>query len=121
MLSIPLKCAFLTSQIVRVLTLRSDPNLQAFQLLKTFVDDYVTIVATRHAVFVISDPIEGQYDSVSPPLEEYNSGLTVDVPRLGTGYHALPDRLNGTYVDPSLLHGDQKVGFPNMNHNLSYT
>ena len=46
-------CA-ITSEVVRELTLRSDPTLPHFQILKLWIDEYVGIVAGRHAIRAIA-------------------------------------------------------------------
>lgn len=40
----------ITSEIIRELTVRSEPSLHHFQILKLWIDEYVGIVADRHAI-----------------------------------------------------------------------
>jgi len=79
--SLPAKCTFITSHIMRAFTLRSEPHFGTFQLIKTLIDDYIAIAASRYSVF---SPNYND-DEIEDPLEGYNGGLTVDIPRLGDG------------------------------------
>nr|ODN91645.1 hypothetical protein L204_05632 [Cryptococcus depauperatus CBS 7855] len=47
MSDIVVKVGFVTSQVMRDFTLKSDPSFGLFQLVKTWVDDWVSIVALR--------------------------------------------------------------------------
>jgi hypothetical protein len=79
--SLPAKCTFITSHIMRAFTLSSEPHFGTFQLIKTLIDDYITIAASRHSVFS-PNPEDPEHED---PLEGYNGGLKVDIPRLGDG------------------------------------
>jgi hypothetical protein len=79
--SLPAKCTFITSHIMRAFTLSSEPHFGTFQLIKTLIDDYITISASRHSVFS-PNPEDPEHED---PLEGYNGGLKVDIPRLGDG------------------------------------
>lgn len=79
MVSLPAKCTFITSHIMRAFTLSSEPHFGTFQLIKTLIDDYITIAAARHAVFAPHNDHD-----LNDGLEDYN-GLKVDIPRLGDG------------------------------------
>ncbi|BEI94607.1 uncharacterized protein CcaverHIS019_0701790 [Cutaneotrichosporon cavernicola] len=50
------KASYLTSQVMRLLTLRSDMSFGWFQLIKTWVDDYVTLTCVRRAAFARPSP-----------------------------------------------------------------
>ncbi|KLT38355.1 hypothetical protein CC85DRAFT_316205 [Cutaneotrichosporon oleaginosum] len=50
------KASYLTSQVMRLLTLRSDVSFGWFQLIKTWIDDYVTISCMRRAAFARPSP-----------------------------------------------------------------
>jgi hypothetical protein len=78
---LPAKCTFITSHIMRTFTLSSEPHFGTFQLIKTLIDDYITIAASRNAVF---SPNPADHE-LGEPLEVYNGGLKVDIPRLGDG------------------------------------
>jgi hypothetical protein len=118
---------------MRAFTLESDPNFGAFQLLKTFVDDYISIASARHVVFAAeqSDSDDDQDDS----LVEMHQGLTVDIPRMGDGTFgsdpatAVPafrmqeqvssGNLNvDGHIDPSLLSENQRLDNNDNDHNL---
>jgi hypothetical protein len=113
--SLPAKCTFITSHIMRAFTLSSEPHFGTFQLIKTLIDDYITIAASRHSVFS-PDLIEHE---LGDPLEGYNGGLKVDIPRFGDGaidsdpatavpafsqQYQLLSAMNGQ-LDPSLFEG----------------
>jgi hypothetical protein len=66
---------------MRAFTLSSEPHFGTFQLIKTLIDDYITITASRYSVFS-PNPIDRE---VEDTLEGYNGGLKVDIPRLGDG------------------------------------
>lgn len=112
--SLPAKCTFITSHIMRAFTLSSDPNFGTFQLIKTLIDDYITIAASRHSVF---SPHATSHE-LGESLEEYNGGLQVAIPRLGDGsidsdpatavpYRPQPVPMMGmdSQIDPSLFDG----------------
>jgi hypothetical protein len=67
---------------MRAFTLSSEPQFGAFQLIKTLIDDYITIAAARHDVF---SPNSMDDDATGLTLDEYNGGLKVEIPRLGDG------------------------------------
>jgi hypothetical protein len=113
--SLPAKCTFITSHIMRAFTLSSEPHFGTFQLIKTLIDDYITIAASRYSVF---SPHDVDHE-IENPFEGYNGGLKVDIPRLGDGaidsdpatavpafsqQHQLLSAMNGQ-LDPSLFEG----------------
>ena len=69
---------------MRAFTLSSEPHFGTFQLIKTLIDDYITIAAARHDVFSPHsiDEIEA--------LEGYDGGLTVSIPQLGDRFGSDP-------------------------------
>jgi hypothetical protein len=78
--SLPAKCTFITSHIMRAFTLSSEPHFGTFQLIKTLIDDYITIAATRHDVFS-PNPVDD--NDAEHALDEYSGGLKVEIPRFG--------------------------------------
>lgn len=50
------KGAYLTSQVMRLLTLKSDISFGWFQLVKTWIDDYLQIACYRQEVFCPKNP-----------------------------------------------------------------
>jgi hypothetical protein len=113
--SLPAKCTFITSHIMRAFTLSSEPHFGTFQLIKTLIDDYITIAASRYSVFS-PHAVDRELEE---PLEGYNGGLKVDIPRFGdeaidsdpatavpafNQQHQQLSAMNGQ-VDPSLFDG----------------
>ena len=64
---------------MRAFTLSSEPHFGTFQLIKTLIDDYITIAASRYSAF---SPLPVNHE-LEDPLEGYDGGLKVDIPRLG--------------------------------------
>ena len=64
---------------MRAFTLSSEPHFGTFQLIKTLIDDYITIAADRSSAFY-PHPVNHELED---PLEGYDGGLKVDIPRLG--------------------------------------
>jgi hypothetical protein len=99
---------------MRAFTLSSEPQFGAFQLIKTLIDEYITIAAARHDVFA---PNSMDDNEAGLTLDEYNGGLKVEIPRLGDGSFdsdpatAVPFRAQQPMVgmdsqfDLALLHG----------------
>lgn len=50
------RAAYISSQVMRLLTLRSDSSFGWFQLVKTWIDDYVAISCARRDAFARDDP-----------------------------------------------------------------
>ena len=64
---------------MRAFTLSSEPHFGTFQLIKTLIDDYITIAASRYSAFS-PHPVNHELEDQS---ERYDGGLKVDIPRLG--------------------------------------
>lgn len=65
----------ITSEIVRELSLPSHPSLHHFHILKLWIDEYVGIVAGRHAMLSMANKLQME----SPSIPEY-SPLMIQVP-----------------------------------------
>jgi len=106
---------------MRAFTLSSEPHFGTFQLIKTLIDDYITIAASRYSAFSPHPVNHGPED----PLEGYDGGLKVDIPRLGDRsiesdpatavpiYRQQPQQLQLSLMDgqldPSLFQGLESI------------
>lgn len=65
----------ITSEVIRALTLESAVSLGHFHILKLWIDEYVGIVAGRHAMLAATNKVHIQ----SPSIPDY-SPLMIQVP-----------------------------------------
>ncbi|ORY35573.1 RFX DNA-binding domain-domain-containing protein [Naematelia encephala] len=85
---------FVTSQITRDFTLRSDPCFGLFQLLKTWIDDWVVVSVVRQLVLTGGgDPVDvprSDLTVIVPPLSDWEGrdelGLVTAVPHRLSGH-----------------------------------
>lgn len=104
------RAVFLTSQVMRLLTLRSDPSFGWFQLIKTWVDDYVAVACARRSAFVRDiDPtlfppvpaaVTTQPQQPQPQQQSHGHGtpnLAIDT--ASAGYQSVPP-LDGNAITP---------------------
>ncbi|KIJ56668.1 hypothetical protein M422DRAFT_149249 [Sphaerobolus stellatus SS14] len=115
--SILIRWGYVTSQIMRDLTIRSDPAFGAFQILKLFLDDWIALSVLRtvalstnsvqasvepvvqHAFFTLS-PMAGQ-ESFSSGLDRPTSGNMSHTPTTSSMLAALNDPFPSGTLDPS--------------------
>ncbi|WWC92780.1 uncharacterized protein L201_007739 [Kwoniella dendrophila CBS 6074] len=73
--AIGLRVGFITSQIMRDFTLKSEKSFGLFQLLKTFVDDYVSITSLRQTALSSKsvEPVNSIVGDLHIGLEGYTS------------------------------------------------
>jgi hypothetical protein len=88
------RASYISSQVMRLLTLRSDPSFGWFQLLKTWIDDYVAISCARRDAFARDDPS-------SPPSAHVpgHSTPNLAIDTASAGYQAVPP-LDGNAITP---------------------
>jgi hypothetical protein len=105
------RASYISSQVMRLLTLRSDPSFGWFQLLKTWIDDYVAISCARRDAFgrdnsaglaaaaaaaVASGTINGSANANANVNPNANP-LAIDT--ASAGYKAVPP-LEGSAITP---------------------
>ncbi|KAF9057570.1 RFX DNA-binding domain-containing protein [Panaeolus papilionaceus] len=79
--SVLIRWGYVTSQVMRDLTIRSDPAFGAFQILKLFLDDWIAVNVLRHvalstnSVAASVEPVmQQQFFSLSPMPGQENFG-----------------------------------------------
>lgn len=79
--SVLIRWGYVTSQIMRDLTIRSDPAFGAFQILKLFLDDWIALnvlravaLSTNSVAASVEPVIQQQFFTMSPP--EFGAGPT---------------------------------------------
>ncbi|KAI0750847.1 hypothetical protein C8Q80DRAFT_1154280 [Daedaleopsis nitida] len=85
--SVLIRWGYVTSQVMRDLTIRSDPAFGAFQILKLFLDDWIALnvlrnvaLSTNSVAASVEPVMQQQFFSLSPmPGQESFSNTTVDV------------------------------------------
>lgn len=76
---------YVTSQIMRDLTIRSDPSFGAFQILKLFLDDWIAVIVLRnvalstHSVAASVEPVMQQQFFTLSPMDAQESFGGLDV------------------------------------------
>jgi len=79
------RASYISSQVMRLLTLRSDPSFGWFQLLKTWIDDYVAISCARRDAFARDDP---SFPPATSAPGHSTPNLAIDT--ASAGYQAVP-------------------------------
>lgn len=110
--SVLIRWGYVTSQIMRDLTIRSDPAFGAFQILKLFLDDWIALSVLRsvalstNSVAASVEPVmQQQFFSLSPMAGQEN---------FGAGGHVLAH----TPTTSSMLAALQQDSFPTgLEHN----
>ncbi|RDX55656.1 hypothetical protein K466DRAFT_595771 [Polyporus arcularius HHB13444] len=85
--SVLIRWGYVTSQVMRDLTIRSDPAFGAFQILKLFLDDWIALnvlrnvaLSTNSVAASVEPVMQQQFFSLSPmPGQESFSNTTLDV------------------------------------------
>lgn len=84
--SVLIRWGYVTSQVMRDLTIRSDPSFGAFQILKLFLDDWISVNVLRsvalstNSVAASVEPVMQQpYFSLSPMAGQESFGSSLDV------------------------------------------
>ncbi|KIP10624.1 hypothetical protein PHLGIDRAFT_115381 [Phlebiopsis gigantea 11061_1 CR5-6] len=84
--SVLIRWGYVTSQVMRDLTIRSDPAFGAFQILKLFLDDWIALNVLRNVALSINsvaasvEPVmQQQFFSLSPMAGQDNFGNPLDV------------------------------------------
>jgi len=81
--SVLIRWGYVTSQVMRDLTIRSDPAFGAFQILKLFLDDWISVnvlrnvaLSTTSVAASVEPMMQQNYFSLSPmPGQEHFSGI----------------------------------------------
>ncbi|KAJ3539777.1 hypothetical protein NMY22_g4582 [Coprinellus aureogranulatus] len=83
--SVLIRWGYVTSQVMRDLTIRSDPAFGAFQILKLFLDDWIavnvlrTVALSTNSVAASVEPMmQQQYYSMSPMAGQESFGASLD-------------------------------------------
>ncbi|TFK55713.1 hypothetical protein OE88DRAFT_1731370 [Heliocybe sulcata] len=83
--SVLIRWGYVTSQVMRDLTIRSDPSFGAFQILKLFLDDWISVNVLRsvalstNSVAASVEPVMHQpYFSLSPMAGQESFGASLD-------------------------------------------
>ncbi|KAH9936953.1 hypothetical protein B0H21DRAFT_758272 [Amylocystis lapponica] len=84
--SILIRWGYVTSQVMRDLTIRSDPAFGAFQILKLFLDDWIALsvlrsvaLSTNSVAASVEPVIQQQFYSLSPMAGQESFGNPLDV------------------------------------------
>ncbi|KAI0081808.1 hypothetical protein K474DRAFT_1587261 [Panus rudis PR-1116 ss-1] len=84
--SVLIRWGYVTSQVMRDLTIRSDPAFGAFQILKLFLDDWIAInvlrsvaLSTNSVAASVEPVIQQNYFSLSPMAGQESFSNTLDV------------------------------------------
>jgi regulatory factor X len=79
--SVLIRWGYVTSQVMRDLTIRSDPAFGAFQILKLFLDDWIAVnvlrsvaLSTNSVAASVEPVIQQQFFSLSPMAGQENFG-----------------------------------------------
>ncbi|KAF8341398.1 uncharacterized protein EI90DRAFT_3116538 [Cantharellus anzutake] len=100
--SLLIRWGYVTSQIMRDLTIRSDPAFGAFQILKLFMDDWIglsvlrTVALSTNSVAQSVDPLlQQQFLTLSPANTGFTGGL--DNSATNGGQHVAHNGLGGPH------------------------
>jgi len=84
--SVLIRWGYVTSQVMRDLTIRSDPTFGAFQILKLFLDDWIALNVLRNvalsttSVAASVEPVmQQQFFTLSPMAGQETFGNNIDV------------------------------------------
>ncbi|THH11732.1 hypothetical protein EW145_g448 [Phellinidium pouzarii] len=130
--SILIRWGYVTSQIMRDLTIRSDPAFGAFQILKLFLDDWIalnvlrTVALSTNSVAASVEPVIQQQFFTLSPLQSQDqfapggSAHTIlgDAPTTSSMLAALHDPFGNGPLDASAADSYMAMGFgdPNATH-----
>ncbi|KZS97588.1 hypothetical protein SISNIDRAFT_521649 [Sistotremastrum niveocremeum HHB9708] len=126
--SVLIRWGYVTSQIMRDLTIRSDPAFGAFQIMKLFLDDWIALnvlrsvaLSTNSVAASVEPVMQQQYFSLSPMAgqESFSNGLEARsnanllpggpiTPITSSMIAALTEGYPSNSLDPG---GDQFAGF----------
>lgn len=124
--SVLIRWGYVTSQVMRDLTIRSDPAFGAFQILKLFLDDWIGVnvlrsvaLSTNSVAASVEPAMQQQFFSLSPmPGQESFGSLDVRPP------HPQGSLIAHTPTTSSMLAALQQDSFPTFNgdgyNGLSY-
>ncbi|TFK75901.1 hypothetical protein BDN72DRAFT_355892 [Pluteus cervinus] len=115
--SVLIRWGYVTSQVMRDLTIRSDPAFGAFQILKLFLDDWIAVnvlrsvaLSTNSVAASVEPMMQQQYFSLSPmagqetfgSMDVRPTGLMAHTPTTSSMLAALQqDSFPGTSLDPT--------------------
>jgi len=114
--SVLIRWGYVTSQIMRDLTIRSDPAFGAFQILKLFLDDWIALnvlrsvaLSTNSVAASVEPVIPQQFFSLSPMAgqEHFSTGMDTrsslmgQTPTSSSMLAALNDSFPSGALDPS--------------------
>ncbi|KZV72171.1 hypothetical protein PENSPDRAFT_576605 [Peniophora sp. CONT] len=95
--SVLIRWGYVTSQVMRDLTIRSDPTFGAFQILKLFLDDWIGLNVLRNVALSTTSVAA----SVEPMMQQHFSGLS---PMMGQEpFYAGPSGMGQTPTSSSML------------------
>jgi len=85
--SVLIRWGYVTSQVMRDLTIRSDPAFGAFQILKLFLDDWIALnvlrsvaLSTNSVAASVEPVMQQQFYGLSPMAGQESFGHQLDVP-----------------------------------------
>ncbi|KZT12739.1 uncharacterized protein LAESUDRAFT_13667 [Laetiporus sulphureus 93-53] len=85
--SVLIRWGYVTSQVMRDLTIRSDPAFGAFQILKLFLDDWIALnvlrnvaLSTNSVAASVEPVMQQQFFTLSPMAGQENFGHPLEVP-----------------------------------------
>lgn len=114
--SVLIRWGYVTSQIMRDLTIRSDPAFGAFQILKLFLDDWIALnvlrsvaLSTNSVAASVEPVIPQQFFTLSPMAGQENFSASLDArntlmsqtPTTSSMLAALNDTFPPNALDPS--------------------
>ncbi|EJD01155.1 uncharacterized protein FOMMEDRAFT_169330 [Fomitiporia mediterranea MF3/22] len=125
--SILIRWGYVTSQIMRDLTIRSDPAFGAFQILKLFLDDWIALnvlrsvaLSTNSVAASVEPVIQQQLFTLSPMQgqENYNAAghggahsILNDTPTTSSMLAALHDSFGGSGLDAGAFDSSMSMNF----------
>jgi len=119
--SVLIRWGYVTSQIMRDLTIRSDPAFGAFQILKLFLDDWIALnvlrsvaLSTNSVAASVEPPMPQQFFSLSPMAGQEHfpntgtgpAGLMSQTPTTSSMLAALNEGFNSSSLDAAGFGGN---------------
>lgn len=125
--SVLIRWGYVTSQIMRDLTIRSDPAFGAFQILKLFLDDWIALnvlravaLSTNSVAASVEPVIQQQFFTLSPPMgagPDYTGGGGMGAG--GMMDHA-PTNILAALNESSFAQGDSSFSSSSFEGSSSY-
>lgn len=124
--SVLIRWGYVTSQIMRDLTIRSDPAFGAFQILKLFLDDWIAVnvlrsvaLSTNSVAASVEPMMQQQFFSLSPmagqesfnPMDVRPNHLMANTPTTSSMLAALQNDTFNPSIDPSASFNSDAYGY----------